>query len=113
MFNVNFSDGDCKIMTFTKGVMSKKTAFHCFHFCHLPCHVVPAQVDSFAKKKLGGRRKCGGAAAHCAPLCTVTPWRPPDSGRRQGAPGGARGDWATPNSKISDKTAVYWLQIMF
>ena len=34
-------------------------------------------------------------------------------GRGQGKPGGAREDWATPNAKISDKTAIYWLQIMF
>ena len=31
----------------------------------------------------------------------------------QGALGGARGDKATPDAKISDKTAIYWLQIMF
>ena len=31
----------------------------------------------------------------------------------QGAPGGARWDQATPDAKISDKTAIYWLQIMF
>ena len=31
----------------------------------------------------------------------------------EGAPGGARWDQATPDAKISDKTAIYWLQIMF
>ena len=32
-------------------------------------------------------------------------------GGRQGAPGGARGDKTTPDAKMSDKTAKYWLQI--
>ena len=38
---------------------------------------------------------------------------PGGQGGRQGAPGGARWDEATPDAKISDKTAIYWLQIMF
>ena len=33
-------------------------------------------------------------------------------GGRQGAPGGARGDKATPDAKMSDKTAKQWLQTM-
>ena len=37
---------------------------------------------------------------------------PVGQGGRKGAPGGARGDQATPDAKISDKTAIYWLQIM-
>ena len=38
---------------------------------------------------------------------------PGGQGGRQGAPGGARWDQATPDAKIRDKTAIYWLQIMF
>ena len=33
-------------------------------------------------------------------------------GWRQGAPGGARGDKATPDAEMSDKTAKQWLQTM-
>ena len=33
-------------------------------------------------------------------------------GGRQGAPGGARGDEATLDAKMSDKTAEQWLQTM-